>query len=343
MAKIKASKEFIAGTLVILAVVGLYWGINFLKGNDLFKKERVFYAVYDNAQGLLKSNPVLINGFQVGQINDLYFHPDMSGRLVAKIVLSNDYPIPSNSEARIVSDGLLGEKQMILVLGDAKTDARIGDTLQSGIETSLSETLNREVAPVKIKAEKLMGSLDTAIQVITGFLDRNTEATFRNSMQSLDNSIDNLESISRQTSGFVTKNRTSFDVLIKNLEKLSTTLALNQDEFSRVMGNVATISDSLGKSHVLETMESLTRAVQHTELILAKMESGESTAGKIFNDDTLYKDIDKALQSLDLLLLDVKAHPKRYVGFSLFGGGDKVKKEKKETKGTEEGPSETKN
>jgi phospholipid/cholesterol/gamma-HCH transport system substrate-binding protein len=311
--KLKNSKEFIAGALVVAAVAGLYWGIAFLKGNDVFKSERVFYAVYTNAQGLMVANPVRINGFQVGQVGDLYFHPDLSGRLVAKIVVASDYPFTKNTVARISSDGLLGEKMVVLVLGKDGPLAESGDTLQADIEVSLSETINQEVAPVKLKAEKLMGSLDTAIQVLTGFLDPKTERAFRTSVVSLENSLKNLEGITRNTDGILSENRAKLDRLFTHLDQLGKTLASNQKELDQTLNNVAAITDTLASSNLSNTLSQLETTSTHLATITDRIAAGKGTLGLLVQDDKLYHDVDKTLLALEKLLTDLKARPRRYL------------------------------
>ncbi len=313
MFKIRPSKEFIAGALVVVAVAGLYWGIAFLKGNDVFKSERVFYAVYSNSQGLMKANPVTINGFQVGQVGDLYFHPDLSGRLIAKIVVSNDYPIPANTVARISSNGLLGEKMVVLLLGNATNSATSGDTLQGGIEVSITETINAEVAPIKLKAEKLMGSLDTAIQVLTGFLDPKTERAFRTSVVSLQRSLNHLEGITRNTDGLLTDNRAKLDRLFTNLDKLGQTLAANSGDLDRALSNTAAITDTLAAANIAQTLTQLEVTSAQLATITSKIASGKGTLGLLVHDDKLYQNVDGAVLSLEKLLTDFRAHPRRYL------------------------------
>ena len=313
MLKIRPSKEFIAGALVVVAVAGLYWGIAFLKGNDVFKSERVFYAVYSNSQGLMKANPVTINGFQVGQVGDLYFHPDLSGRLIAKIVVSNDYPIPANTVARISSNGLLGEKMVVLLLGNATNSATSGDTLQGGIEVSITETINAEVAPIKLKAEKLMGSLDTAIQVLTGFLDPKTERAFRTSVVSLQRSLNHLEGITRNTDGLLTDNRAKLDRLFTNLDKLGQTLAANSGDLDRALSNTAAITDTLAAANIAQTLTQLEVTSAQLATITSKIASGKGTLGLLVHDDKLYQNVDGAVLSLEKLLTDFRAHPRRYL------------------------------
>ena len=219
---LKISREFKVGFYIVLALGILYWGINFLKGTDVFESGRVFYAVYDNTEGLTKAKAVQINGFQVGLIDDIYFHPNKTGKLVVKMLIQEEYPIAKNSVARIHSSGLLGEKTIALLLGNDAELAQNGDTLRSAIEGTLTDEVNKQVAPIKAKAEKLLGSLDTAVTLITGFLNEDTRNNFVRSFDNLRKTFENLEQSSDLLERYLAENKGSFDKLATNLESITT-------------------------------------------------------------------------------------------------------------------------
>jgi len=136
---LKISKEIKVGFFFILAVGLLIWGYNFLKGQDIFNKEKVYFSRYEKIEGLEVANPVQINGFTVGQVRRLSFAADMSGDIIAEFSLMTDFPIPNNSVARIISSDLLGSKAVQIFLGNSLVNAQSGDTLKSDIETSLKD------------------------------------------------------------------------------------------------------------------------------------------------------------------------------------------------------------
>ena len=149
----KNRKLYIVGLSFVLALVSFIWGYNFLKGKNVFKKERIFYVEYNEVNGLIQSNPVVINGYRVGQIQDIYFHPSMNGSLIVKISLTTDFPISSNTVAQIYSADLMGSKAIQLQIGNSPVNLNSGDTLISSIEASLMEEVNAQVLPLKNKAE----------------------------------------------------------------------------------------------------------------------------------------------------------------------------------------------
>ena len=313
------SRELKAGLVVLAAGLVLYFGISYLKNSNLFKEGITLYSVYDKVEGIMGSQPVTINGLAVGRIEDIYFHPDQSGRVVVAMTINSDYPITVTSLAQIKSSDLLGAKEISLEIGPGSVLVEDGDTLLSAIEESLGDAINKEVLPVKIKTEKLIASLDTAIQILTGFLKGGVENDFRSSFSNVNKSLIHLNEITTELSTYMTENRESLGRATQNFEKLSKTLADNRDELERVFENVANISDSLGQANVGQTMLALERTSRNLDIVTGRIANGEGTLGRLSAQDSLYNQIDKTVQSLDRLLLDLRYHPERYVRLSVFG------------------------
>ena len=317
------SREFKAGVLVVLAASVLYWGISFLKGSDLFEHGTEVYAVYDNAEGITKSQSVTLNGFSVGKVSDVYFHPNHSGKIVVKMNITTDYPITANSLAEIRSADLLGAKEIALVLEKGSVLIESGDTLRSAIEASLSESINKEVLPVKVKAEKLLASLDSTVNILTGFLGGEMQEEFRTSFDNVNRSISNLGTITDELSLYMSENREALGSATQNLERLTSMLNENRDELDRVFNNLANISDTLARANAGEAMRSLSKTATRLDAITSNIEAGEGTLGKLVANDSLYNEINHAILSLDKLLEDIKERPGRYVEISIFGGKNK--------------------
>ena len=313
------SRELKAGLVVLTAGLVLYFGISYLKNSNLFKEGITLYSVYDKVEGIMGSQPVTINGLAVGRIENIYFHPDQSGRVVVAMTINTDYPITVTTLAQIKSSDLLGAKEIALEIGSGSVLVEDGDTLRSAIEESLGDAINKEVLPVKIKTEKLIASLDTAIQILTGFLKGGVENDFRSSFSNVNQSLIHLNEITTELSTYMVENRESLGRATQNFERLSKSLADNRDELERVFENVANISDSLGKANVGQTMLALERTSKNLDIVTGRMANGEGTLGKLSAQDSLYNQIDKTVQSLDRLLLDLRYHPERYVRLSVFG------------------------
>ncbi len=315
----KVSREFKVGLIAIIAMVLLYWGFNFLKGQDVFENKKVVYAIYDRVEGLTAAKPVYVNGFKIGMVDDIYFHPDGSGKLIVTFNITSDFNIPKDSKAIIQSADLLGDKAVGLILGESKENLASGDTLFAEVELSLTEEVNKQVAPLKNKIEKLFGSVDTVLVLLSGFLDENAQNNFgktfsslKNSFESLETTLDNLDKTVATSQGDIVS---TFD----NLAKITGNLEENSEELSTIFTNFSAISDSLSKVRFQQTFKSLNDALVSASEVLEKVNTGDGTAGKLINDPELYDNLKKASEELDLLLLDIKYNPGRYIDLSLFG------------------------
>lgn len=314
----KINREFKVGLAAIVALVLFYWGFNFLKGKDLFDDSRTYYAIYDRVDGLTAAKPVVVNGFKVGLVDNVYFHPDGSGRLIVEIKMTNDITISENTIANIHSTDLLGDKSIQLVLGSSPQPAESGDTLTSNIELSLTEEVNEQVAPLKSKAEKLFGSMDTVLTLVSGFLNDENQQSFLRTFNSLERSFQTLENTVNRVDNTVKDSQDDMITTIENIAKISTTLEQNSENLTSIINNVNTISDSLSRVRFAETFQSLNRAMVSAESIMTKVDQGEGSLGKLINNEELYNNLEDASEQLDLLLLDIKYNPNRYVNFSVF-------------------------
>jgi len=316
---LRISKEFKVGFIIVVAISLFYWGFNYLKGNDVFASNTLFYAVYENTEGLTKAKSVQINGYQVGLIDDIYFHPDKSGRLVVRIKMQQDYPLPKDSKALIHSSGLLGERNIQLILGSSSELANYGDTLLPEVEGSLTEAVNAQVAPIKAKAEKLLGSLDTAVTLLTGFLNEDTKRNFKQSFESLNRTFESLDRSTVILEQFLAQNKGNFDKVAQNLASISSNLENNNENITKVLTNFSEISDSLKKVDIAKTFAKADHAIGELDDIIGKINRGEGTVGELINNPQLYNKLDDATSSLNRLLLDIKYNPNKYLQFSVFG------------------------
>jgi len=315
----------------------LYWGINFLKGKNIFSSQTLVYSIYQKVDGLTPARPVTINGFQVGQVNRIYFHPNKDGSLVVEMSLNTDFTIPKSSIARINSTSLMGDKSIELILGqDYSNLLSEGDTLGSEIMLSLTEEVNRQVLPLKQKAESLIGSIDTAITLVTSFLNEQTRNNFIATFTSVRKSFETLEHTTKEIDLLITDNRVNLTSLIANITSISNGLKENETELSAIIANAESISDTIAKAKIGETLRSLNTALAQTEEIFTKVNNGTGSAGKLINDPQLYDDMADAAEQLKLLLLDVKYNPNRYIHFSVFGNSKEYDKEEMDKISTEE-------
>lgn len=318
MAGVKISKEFKIGLLVTIALALLYWGFNFLKGEDVFSRERVYYAVYRDVGGLQKSNPVTVNGMNVGRVRDMYFSGDTRPDVVVEILLTNSLNIPKNSKARITSSDLLGSKAIELRLGDALDYAESGDTLIAEVAESLKDEIDRHLTPIKSRAESIMVTIDSVLTMVNSLFTEGNMDNISKTISNLSNSFENLSSTTGTIDTLLTGQRTRMERILENVEYLTLTFRNNEDNFNDILGNLSAMSDSLAQIHFSETIMNVNQTVERLASVTQKINEGTGSLGMLINNDTLYFELERSAREMNLLLEDIRLNPRRYVRFSVF-------------------------
>jgi len=315
---LKLSKEFKIGLIVIFSLALLYWGFNFLKGEDVFSKERIFIAVYKDVGGLDKANPVTINGLTVGHVRDMNFSRDGKANVVIELIVNNAISIPINSVAKIVSSDLLGSKTVEIILGTSKEYAVSGDTLTSEMEISIKEEVSRQLKPLKNKAEGLLVSIDTVISMLNGLFSKTNTENISRSVAHIAGSFENLENTTSTLDNLMTEEKSKIAGILENVESISLNLKDNEGKLNNIFTNLSDISDTLAKARLYETIQKVYLTMSELSDISKKINSGEGSLGMLINNDSLYVEVEKSSKELNLLLEDIRLNPKRYVKFSLF-------------------------
>lgn len=323
MKKFRFSREVKVGFLTIATLAAFVWSYNFLKGKDVFRRQRVFYVEYDNVAGLMTANSVTINGLHVGQVNSLYFHPNKPGKVVVELYMSNDIPVPVNSSARLFSSDLLGTRGIQIIPGDSPVMAVSGDTLISQVQQSLQDEVNDMVEPIMRKTENLITSFDTVLNVLSDLFNRETRDNLTGTVESLRNTMRNLESATLTVDTLVESQKTRLAKIIANAESISSNLKQNNENLNRIISNTATLSDSLAHADIAGTLNKVNRAVSNLSNIVDQVNKGEGTLGQLVNNDKMYNELESASRELNLLLEDMRLHPDRYIHFSVFGRSPK--------------------
>lgn len=320
----KISKEVKIGVIVTAALALFIYGFNFLKGRDLFSSSQKFYAVYSTIDGLIEANPVLINGFKIGRVDDIVLAPGSSGRMIVTFTVSDDnVKIPKNSIARIISPDLLGSKAIQIILGTGIEYATNGDTLVSDMQATLSEEVNKQVLPLKTKAENLILSIDSVMVVVQAVFNKDARENLSKSFESIKTAIQTFEKTSLRIDTLVISEKGKLSTIFSKIESISSNFATNNEKLSSVINNFSAISDSLAKTNIKSTIENANAALSAASIIINKINKGEGSIGLLINNDTLYKKLEASSADVDRLLIDIKANPHRYLHFSLFGKKDK--------------------
>lgn len=311
-------KKYVVALSFIAALLLFIWGFNFLKGKNIFSEERIFYAVYDEVNGLETANRVVINGLGVGQVKRMYFNPNMDRSIVVEISVQNKIPIPKNTVARIFSSDLMGSKNIKLILGNSTEQAESGDTLITSIEDGLMDEVNKQVLPLKNKAESLLSSVDSVVIVLQTILNENARQNIKSSLQNLSNTFQNLEVATANIDTMVYTERKRIGNILNNLETITSDFKENGDHLNNIIANFSDISDTLTQADIYGTVQSIQTSFNQLDIMLNEINQGDGSVGKLIKTDSLYKEVDKTVEALKLLLEDIKTNPKRYVKFSVF-------------------------
>ena len=319
----KISKDAIIGLVVIVTIVILIWGVNFLKGFNMLSSEQTFCAKYERVDGLKNSSPVTLRGYKIGQIKSIRFSQN-ADNLIVEFSISDEFQLPANTEARIVSSDIMGTKEIKLLPGNSKEILQAGDTLLGSIEGDLKEQVSMQMLPLKRKAENLMSSVDSVLTVIQYIFNEDSRKNLQRSFSSIEQTFKKLENTSGTLDTIVSGQKTHMENIISNVDSITTNLKQNNQNISNILTNFSTISDSLKAVEIAQTINNAKLTLKQTNDILEKINSGEGSMGMLINNDTLYMNLEAASNSLTNLLIDLRNNPKKYVHFSLFDTGKNV-------------------
>lgn len=320
----KISKEFKVGLLVILAALFLLIGVNFLKGIDMFAENKEYVVFYENVDGLTQSNPVMFNGLKVGLVKNVKYSPEL-GKMQVTIIIDNvDLEIPSRSFCTIQNADLLGAKQIELKFNKATNVAAVpGDTLVGVLDKSLAEKLEIQVAPLKLKTEQLISSIDSIITSVTAFWDENTAENITRSVTGVRKVIEKLEITLARFDNLLADQSGKISNILGNIEKSTRYLAESTNKIDKVIANVDKFSENLKDVEFKTTVNKLNAASDEIMAMVNKVNRGEGNLGKLIHDDSLYESLLETNEALQMLVEDIRVYPSRYLHFSVFGTKEK--------------------
>ena len=310
----KISNETKIGALTAIAITILILGYSYLRGNDVFSGSNTYYAIYNSVEGLTVSKPVLVNGYQIGRISKMKLQPD--GRTVVEFKIEPDVVVPKNTLAKLESTDLLGSKAIVFELGNSNVPAEDQDTLKADIQGSLAESLQ----PIQKKAEMLMSKLDSSLSAVNKILNPNFQKNIDRSFMSIANSLQTLEGTTKKIDHLVGSQTGHIDAILTNAEEVSGSLKTSTAHLNGMTANFEKVSNDVAAANLKQTLDNANKAMADLQATIAKINSGQGSLGLLLNDDKMYKNLTDASNNLNNLFIDLKAHPKRYVSFSVFGG-----------------------
>lgn len=309
---LKFSNEIKTALLFIFGLSLFFIGFSYLKSNDVFVSDRLFYGIYDNTEGLLNGTPVTINGYEVGSVeNSKLMYPD--GKILVTFRVENDFPFSKNSIAQIYESGLIGGKALAIIPAfDDVAKAQSGDTLQTAVAPGLTDLVNEKLSPLQEKIESMIVHADSVLISFKNVMDAERQEALRQSIDQFSETTAALTTLTNALSSSVNDS----DGALNN----------TFDALARASENAAAITDSLQQAPLAATIRMLENSAINLSDITSKVSAGEGTLGKLVQSDSLVNTLNNTNLQVQLLLQDIRLNPKRYVHFSLFGKKDKAYK-----------------
>lgn len=316
------SNEMKIGIMAVVGIVLLVLGFNFLKGKNLFTKKRLIYAKYQDVQGLAKANPVVINGLQVGRIEDLDGGKAMK-QIVVTISLNKDVNIPDNSLAVINPSILGGSATLEIQLGNSANYLKYGDTIMTSLSGGAFDQALKAINPVLYEMRLAVKALDSTLQIINSVIDPTAKKNLRSMIANLNTTTASFTVSSASLQKILNTQTGALAATLENMKKFTGNLNTNNQKLDSIFDNAKIISAKIAEMDFKKTLDTLNVVLDNFKTASEKINSKDGSIGLLLNDTKLYDNLQSTANKLNILLDDIRVHPRRYVNVSVFGKKDK--------------------
>ena len=294
------SKEVKVGLIGVIGLVFFYLGSNFLKGIDFFSPVSRYYAVYENVDGLIVANPIIVNGYSVGRVSDIRILQDRDNKILVSMDIDKDLIIGMNSKATLSSNDFLGSKAIVLSIGDINSPINEGDTIMSEIAGGLSELLE--------KATPITDNLGVTISRLNDIL-----ASLRGSGDMITTTLDNLNNVLTKTNDLIDNNEETITTTLENLNSLTDDLSKKLSDIDPIIKGANDMISNLNSVDFENTFNQIDILLTSMNGVFDDIESGEGgTLSLLLSDDSLYNNLNKTAFDLDKLLQHINENPKHF-------------------------------
>ncbi len=311
------SKEVKVGILAVAAGAMLFFGVNYLKGEDVFSPRKKYFVVFNSVDGLAASNAVYVSGINVGKVESLALMPDRNNQVLVTLDVNRDIQVGDSTVALLASSGLLGNKMVVLTLKHNAKLFESGDTIAGYKEKAMADMISEKALPI-------IDNLDSTILKLNKILgDRMGK--------SINGIMTNAEMASMDLRLTMAHSKNNFIGIVANLNALSASLKETERSVKPLLVKMNTFADSLNDLELKKVVDNATATMKNLSDISSKIDKGQGSMGMLVNDKEFYNNLNTSAKDLDNLLLDMKARPSRYIHFSVFGKKEKKSKEEKNT------------
>ena len=310
----KFTKEIKAGLIAVLAILGFVFLFQFMKGKSLFTSDNIFYAKFDNVEGLAASNPLSINGLKVGQVDKIIPITDVTGKIhfVVKVMVDENFEFSKRSTIEIFEPGLMSGKEMRINLAYGQPMAKDGDTLMGSFKLSMMNNISSQVGPVKDQLQVVLKRVDSLTSSANKILNNQNREEIRSLLVNLNRTVASFEGTSRQTNNLLANSDPKIQKVLDNANLATISARTAIDKYGKV-------ADDVDVQKLNTTIDKLSTTAEKLNGVISGVQEGKGSLGKLTQDDQLYNNLNTASDNLNKLIEDLKNNPKRYLNFSVFG------------------------
>lgn len=288
----KFSRNLIIGVSFLIALVLLYFGVNFLKGTNILKKQNTYVVLFDDVTGLYPSSPVYVNGYQIGLVNAIRMHSSDPIQFAVDINLEGDYRIPKGSYFEFGSD-LLGASTVSLVANKNVSDLLVpGDTLYGRQRQGMMNSVTN-VAP---KADSILTHIDSVVLTLNKLL---TNPIWEQSLTGIGSTVTQLDQSSKNLNAIMASIRKDLPDITQNLNVIS--------------NDLKDVTTELNSLEIQKTFNSIDNTVENLKILSEKLNSTDNSIGKLTNNSQLHDSLTNTIHTATKLLEDIRENPKRYL------------------------------
>jgi phospholipid/cholesterol/gamma-HCH transport system substrate-binding protein len=292
----KLSKEVKTGVLVLSGIALFIFGYNYLKGKNLFESTDVYYTEFDY-NALDKSSPITVNGNNVGKIQDIVYDYT-TGKTRVSFEVNEALKFSKNSIIKMYETGLMGGNGLAILISSDGQQAKPGDVLPSTVELGLVTSLSKSFSGISDNLDATLQSTDTLMVSINKLVNDNSDAGLKRTIQELNHTLQSFKNTSNSVNSVISNNDKNITAIL--------------EKFKTISADLAVLTTDLKNANLGTTVENLNGTLNKLNSILATIEKGEGSMGKLLNDEALYKNLEGATKEMEALLKDIKLHPKRY-------------------------------